>query len=366
MTAIGRSLRGMCLATLLLGVSAIKSLAHDPGLSTATVLLLPDKVEASLAFALKDAEQLTELDADHDGKVTQADLTQNEASLKSFASENFLVKLDGQPVKPEVVLCTIDLNDNVSFFLNFPNRQFSRIEIRSKCAALLPMGHRQFLTLQAANGKSLAEQLLSANNDSFSFQPSESSATATTSGNSFLSFLELGIKHILTGYDHLLFLFALLLVTKNWLSSLKIITCFTLAHSITLAVATFNVVQLPSRLTEPLIAASIVYVGLENIIRRDDPQKRWLLTFAFGLIHGFGFASVLRELGVGKNGSGVLLPLFSFNLGVELGQIAIAAMLLPFIWKFRTQPVFVQRWSPACSLLVVMAGGYWLVQRVVS
>src|SRR5207248_5234990 len=122
--------------------------------------------------------------------------------------------------------------------------------------------------------------------------------------------------------------------------------------SLTLAVATLSLVQISSRIVEPLIAVSIVYVGVENLLRGHDPKGRWLLTFAFGLIHGYGFASVLRELGVGANGSGITVPLVTFNLGVELGQIVIAALFLPVIWKLQTKPLFLKRWVPALSVLV--------------
>src|SRR5205814_834975 len=102
------------------------------------------------------------------------------------------------------------------------------------------------------------------------------------------------------------------------------------------------IVNLPSRITEPAIAASIVFVGVENLVRRGtEPPGRWALTFAFGLIHGFGFASVLRELGVGENGSGIAMPLFTFNAGVELGQVAIAAIVLPVVWRLRKNQKFV-------------------------
>jgi hydrogenase/urease accessory protein HupE len=194
-------------------------------------------------------------------------------------------------------------------------------------------------------------------------KPESRSGTAARA-NSFADFLVMGVKHIWTGYDHLLFLFGLLIVTRNFSSSVKIITCFTIAHSITLAVATLSLVTISSRLVEPLIAASIVYVGIENLLRGDDPKGRWLLTFAFGLIHGFGFASVLRELGVGANGSGITVPLVSFNLGVEVGQIAIASLVLPVIWKLRAQPVFLKLWVPACSAVVAALGCFWFVQRV--
>jgi len=104
--------------------------------------------------------------------------------------------------------------------------------------------------------------------------------------------------------------------------------------------------------------------GIENLLRGDDPKGRWLLTFAFGLIHGFGFASVLRELGVGANGSSIAVPLVSFNLGVEIGQIVIPGLVLPVIWKLRSNPSFVRRAVPVGSLLVALLGSYWFIQRV--
>jgi hydrogenase/urease accessory protein HupE len=191
-----------------------------------------------------------------------------------------------------------------------------------------------------------------------------SSTAEVARTNSIPDFLVMGVKHIWTGYDHLLFLFGLLIVTRNFSSAVKIITCFTVAHSITLAVATLSLVTISSRIVEPLIAASIVYVGIENLMRGDDPKGRWLLTFAFGLIHGFGFASVLKELGVGANGHGIAVPLVSFNLGVEIGQVVIAGIALPVIWKLRSHPVVIRRWVPACSVVVAMLGSYWFVQRV--
>ena len=192
----------------------------------------------------------------------------------------------------------------------------------------------------------------------------DASTVAFEAVRSFTNFLCLGVKHILTGYDHLLFLFGLLLVARGFFSSLGIITSFTIAHSITLAVATLHLVQIPSRIVEPLIAASIVFVGIENLLRGDIPTARRMVAFGFGLIHGFGFASALREAGIGSGTGGILLPLFSFNLGVELGQIMVAAVALPIIWKLRENPMFIARWAPACSAAVVLLGSFWFVQRV--
>ena len=174
----------------------------------------------------------------------------------------------------------------------------------------------------------------------------------------------MGVRHILTGYDHLLFLFALLIGCRRFTSVIKVITAFTIAHSISLALATLGWVEIPSKIVEPLIAASIVYVGVENLVRRQNVSHRALLTFGFGLVHGFGFAGALREMGVGINGGAVALPLLAFNSGVEIGQMMVASVILPILWHFKDKPQFAIRWAPACSALVVLAGGFWFVQRV--
>lgn len=175
-------------------------------------------------------------------------------------------------------------------------------------------------------------------------------------------FLTLVVEHILTGYDHLLFLLALLIAGGTLRTAAKLITSFTIAHSITLALATLDLVRIPSSWVEPLIALSIVYVGLENIVRR-DLKRRWFLTLAFGLIHGFGFATALRQLGIGTTSGQVVVPLLTFNLGVELGQIMMAALALPLIAYWKKCPTFVTRFVPACSVLVALAGLYWFIQR---
>jgi len=347
-------------------LSPAVSRAHDPGLSTAIVQISQNKIEVTLGFSIIDTAEIVEIDKDRNAQISKEELADAVVELQKMGTNAVDVKLDGKPVTPGSVKCNFDPNDNASVTITFTAAQFSKLELRSKWLALLQPGHRQFLSIQNPNGDALAERLLSANSDSVTIQldPASTKPTEVVRNNSFADFLGMGIKHIWTGYDHLLFLFGLLIVTRNFASSFKIITCFTLAHSITLAVATLSLVQFSSRIVEPLIAASIVYVGIENLFRGDDPKGRWLLTFGFGLIHGFGFASVLRELGVGANGSSIAVPLVSFNLGVELGQIAIAALVLPVIWKLRAKPVFINRWVPACSVVVALLGGYWFVQRV--
>jgi hydrogenase/urease accessory protein HupE len=341
-------------------------LAHDPGLSTANVRLHRDRLEALLVFSVRDVAPLVDLDKDGNGQTSSLESKRREKAFREIAAEALEVRINDEPATVSESRCRFDGSGNLSVYLSWSARRFSKLEFRSKWLPLLPSGHRQFFSLQDLNGGILIEKLLNAKSGSVTIEPDAAltKPTSAATGNSFADFLLLGVKHILTGYDHLLFLFSLLIVSRNIVSTLKIVTCFTVAHSITLALATLGVVQISGRLVEPMIAASIVYVGVENLARGDTPKGRSLPTFAFGLVHGFGFASVLRELGVDSSGSGIVVPLFSFNLGVELGQILVAAALLPLIWKIGKRPIFTRHWVPACSTLVTLVGSYWLVERI--
>jgi hydrogenase/urease accessory protein HupE len=339
---------------------------HDPGLSSLTIRPRTNSLEATLTLAVRDAAQLAELDEDHDGIVTQAEFAQTRSQLETAVARQLLIAADGKIAKDSSIHSRLDGNNNVEVCLNFHAIGFSSLEIQSKMLAFLPLGHRQYLQIQNSLGETVFEQLLSAAAERATVQmPHTNASTAMfEAARSFANFLSLGVQHILTGYDHLLFLFGLLLVAGGFFSSLGIITSFTIAHSITLAVATLQLVQIPSRIVEPLIAASIVFVGIENLLRGDIPKARRMVPFGFGLIHGFGFASALREAGFRSGTGGIVLPLFSFNLGVELGQIMVAALALPIIWKLRETPMFIARWVPACSAAVVLLGSFWFVQRV--
>jgi hydrogenase/urease accessory protein HupE len=340
--------------------------AHDPGLSSLTIRQSPNGLEATLTLAVKDAAQVADLDEDHDGIVTQAEFAQGRSQLETAVARQLFIAADGKVANAQSVRSQLDENNNVEVRLNFHVVGFSSLEIQSKLITSLPLGHRQYVQVQNSSGETIFDGLLSAATERATVEmpDAHSSIGGFEAVRSFANFLCLGVKHILTGYDHLLFLFGLLLVAHGFFSSLGIITSFTIAHSITLAVATLHVVQIPSRIVEPLIAASIVFVGIDNLLRGDIPKARRLVPFGFGLIHGFGFASALREAGIGSGTGVVVLPLFSFNLGVELGQIMVAALALPIIWKLRENPMFIARWAPACSAAVVLLGSFWFVQRV--
>lgn len=326
------------------------------------VTLQRDRCDVVLIFSKVDAAILLKSFPGNDETLNPSQIA---TRLENFATDSLELTLDGQNISAKTIHGSADDAGNVIVSLNYSRGATAKISLRSNWIALLPPGHREFFSVQRQNGEVLSNRLLCANSDSASLDlGGDANVPAQPPKSSFAGFLAMGVTHIWTGYDHLLFLFGLLAVTRRVGTVLKIVTCFTVAHSITLAIATLNLVSLPSRVVEPMIAASIVFVGVENFVRNGEPKGRWLLTFGFGLIHGFGFASALRETGVGEHAGGVVLPLVSFNLGVELGQMAVAALALPLIWKLRDQPGLVRRWIPVTSTIVGILGTYWFIERV--
>jgi hydrogenase/urease accessory protein HupE len=178
------------------------------------------------------------------------------------------------------------------------------------------------------------------------------------------SFVGLGFEHILTGYDHILFLVSLLLVSNRLKDIIKIVTAFTLAHSITLSLAVLNIVSLPSQWVECAIALSIVYVAAENLWQKNFNHRFWL-TFGFGLVHGLGFAGILREIQIPQ--SQLVTSLVSFNVGVELGQILIVLLLSLGFQALKTW-VKSARWQlniqHLMSIGIVVTGLVWFFQRI--
>ncbi len=181
--------------------------------------------------------------------------------------------------------------------------------------------------------------------------------------NLFGTFFDLGRWHILEGYDHLLFLCGLVIVTTNWRSLLSVISAFTIAHSTTLVLSALGILSLPPIITESLIALSIIYVGVENIVRK-EAKGRWIVAGAFGLIHGAGFSGHLTDLLKNTLGSGnIWAPLLGFNLGIELGQLIVIAVLFPFIWwmrKVHKEAVLI----PEISRIIACVGAVLLVWRI--
>ena len=177
------------------------------------------------------------------------------------------------------------------------------------------------------------------------------------------TFVPSGIHHILIGPDHVLFLFGLLLFGGSARRLVAIVTAFTIGHSITLSLAALDLVSPPAWLIEPAIALTIVIVGADNLLRGEGKDLRMWLAGLFGLIHGFGFAFVLREFGLPTEALG--WSLFGFNLGVELGQLALViplALLLGALWRRR--PKLARQIATGGSIVVIAGGSYWFIERV--
>jgi hypothetical protein len=204
-------------------------------------------------------------------------------------------------------------------------------------------------------------------------------ASAGASGLSFLGFVAEGVHHIAIGLDHVLFLVVLLMVAvwrrapgagggwvpraqaaSAWRETLHLVTAFTLAHSLTLALATLGVLAPPSRWVESLIAVSVLVTALDNI-RPFLPGPRWGAVAVFGLVHGFGFAGPLQDLGLVQGR--LALPLLGFNLGVELGQLALVALLLPLALALRQARLYRRMVVHGGSAMVALLALGWTLER---
>jgi len=177
-------------------------------------------------------------------------------------------------------------------------------------------------------------------------------------------FITEGIYHIFTGPDHILFIVGLLLMGGSLMRLLTIVTAFTIAHSVTLSLAALDVLNPPARLIEPAIALSIIYVGIDNLmVGKSGWDARAWIAFFFGLVHGFGFAGVLREFGLPRGALG--WSLFSFNFGVEIGQVCIVVVVASLLAALRNRNKELgQRIATVGSVIVILAGFYWFIQRV--
>jgi hydrogenase/urease accessory protein HupE len=176
-------------------------------------------------------------------------------------------------------------------------------------------------------------------------------------------FVAMGVEHIVGGIDHLLFLLALLALARGFWPTVKIVTAFTVAHSVTLSLASLGLVDVPARIVEPLIAASIVWVALDNLLAPAGVGRRWLIAAVFGLVHGLGFASALTELDLSRDA--LVRALIGFNVGVELGQLAFVVVVMPpLAWASR--PGRLPRLPQILSAVVAVVGAIWLVERLLA
>jgi hypothetical protein len=360
------------LAAFLLSVAVVAH-AHKPSDSYLTLRVAGNEVNGQWDIALRDLDLALGLDTDQDGAITWGEVRQRHADIAAYALSRLSLAADGDACPAIATAHLIDRHSDGAYaVLRFTARCAhapATLEVTYRLLFDLDPQHRGLLQLDY--GGQVRTAIFAVES------PTQNLILAAPNRlRQFAEYLQHGMRHIWLGFDHVLFLLSLLLpavLVRNgtaWHPAaglkpalwdvLKVVTAFTLAHSITLTLAALNVIALPSRLVESAIAVSVVLAALNNIYPVVS-ERRWVLAFVFGLIHGFGFASVLADLGLPRGT--LLTALVAFNLGVEVGQITIVALLLPLAWWLRRSWVYRRLTLYGGSAAVAMLALAWLVER---
>ena len=362
------------LALVLAVVLAPAAQAHKPSDSYLTIEVKPSSVEGRWDIALRDLDFALGLDADGNGELTWGELRARHAEIAAYAAARLTVNADDQPCTIEVGTQQVDSHTDGAYSvlpmaLRCSAGAPARLSITYTLFADLDPQHRGLLKLQA---RGLARTAVLGPQ-----QPVQSFELGTLDRwSQFGTYVREGVWHIWIGLDHILFLLSLLLPSvlawqgarwhpvergrEAFWDVFKVVTSFTVAHSITLSLAVLGVIELPTRLVESVIALSVVFAALNNV-RPMVIGRLWMVAFGFGLVHGFGFASVLAALGLPREA--LALALVGFNVGVEIGQLAIVLLFLPLAFAIR-RTSFYRRWVMLVGSLAIAAlAGAWFVER---
>ncbi len=350
----------VCVALLATMTAFPRAMAHEEPTSFLELRINGDAVLATLTASATDlAHDLPTVEADM--LLTAGTADAQRSAIAEILRPRLTLIADGVPLAAELSRVT-----------PVPDKRDLRLEFHCPWAGppaalavrcgLFPYDprHRTFLSIYE-NGRLERQEILRDASRSVQFRPGSTQAV----GAVLHQFVLAGIHHIFIGPDHILFVVGLLLLGGTVVQLLKIVTAFTIAHSLTLGLATFGLVTPPSAVIEPAIALSIVSVGLHAFLGGQRRDPRLILAFAFGLIHGFGFASVLREMVLPRAALG--WSLFAFNAGVEIGQACIVAAVAPVL-------ALIHRWNrlagarivTAGALAVTVAGMFWFFQRIIA
>ena len=353
-----RRLGSAGLIVALLGLP-VPAAAHPVPFSYLDIHIGPGALELTLVVHV--------FDVGHDLRVDPPERTLDAAvlgpqgsALVALLQQRLQVAADGRLLTNGIWSAPVPLPDRQSIQMRARYQTGSVPGSVTVTAALFPYDptHQTFLNFYEGDGLT-SQAILDRNHPEFEyFAGTRQGALAV-----IRKFIPSGIHHILIGPDHLLFLVGLLLLGGSVRRLLLVVTAFTVAHSITLSLAALNIVTPPSRIIEPAIALSIVYVGVDNLMVGRGRDVRALIAFAFGFIHGFGFANVLREMGLPARALG--WSLFSFNVGVEIGQLFVVVLVASALMALRSRNEAAgRRLAFAGSLVVIAMGAFWFVQRV--
>jgi hypothetical protein len=349
---------------VLLVLLAGSACAHNPIVVDTTIITDGDGVQ--VVVEIKQSEVLF---AQHERRslfIDGQDFARLEPAIGRWLQGGIRLSADGQPVPVsfDARSTAMALDDPLSFHLH----------------GALPAGsHRLAVTItlfeSLGGGLSIIDNvhLQGPHQQGSTIKPGEtamldlSAAGCDRQGRvgTFLDFLRLGFFHIVPeGTDHILFVLGLFLLSPKLKPLLTQVTAFTIAHSLTLGLSLAGIFTLPSRIVEPMIAASIAVVAIENITTREVKPWRWMIVFAFGLVHGLGFAGALKDLHLPKGS--VLKPLIGFNCGVELGQLTVIAGAAAVTWWCWKQPWYRTRVVVPASVMIAAIGLFWAVQRALG
>lgn len=362
------------LLLVLIALAPVMASAHKASDSYLSIGIAEDgRLSGRWDIALRDLDVLLPIDADNDRKLTWSEITKAENDILATAEKGLKLRSTSGSCQLDVGGSPLALDDHV-------DGRYVVLSLQGRCpdATGLEIGYGLLAGIDAGH-RGIARVSLEGVERDMVLVPGQSVRLEIRSPmQSLLSQVKEGIHHIWTGYDHLLFLLSLLLPVAllgasqvqtrlspriAWRSTLVLVTAFTVAHSLTLALATFGVVRLPSRLVESAIAASVLIAALHNMLS-ERPGTRWVMAFGFGLIHGMGFAAVLGELPSAPGPR--LIALAGFNAGVEIGQMLVVAAFLPLAISFaRRDQLGYRRWGvQAGSLAIALLAFVWMCQRL--
>jgi hypothetical protein len=358
---------------LAIAVTAAPAAAHKPSDSYLALRVEDTSVHVQWDIALRDLEYAVGIDADEDGAITWEELRSRHEAISAYALARLAISAGGRPCPASRVEHQVDRHSDGTYAV---------LRFAATCPegnGTLEARYALFFDLDPLH-RGLARLESRGETRSLIFSPEQPGQRLVVVGRSalgeFIDFAREGVWHIWIGFDHVLFLLSLLLPAVltlqagRWVpvpefrqafgKTFVIVTAFTLAHSLTFTLAALQIVTLPSRWVESAIAASVIVAALNNVYPVLE-RRLWMIAFLFGLIHGFGFASVLKDLGLPQES--LLLALVSFNLGVEAGQLAIVTALMPLAFALRQSWIYRRLTLSAGSLLIVLLACVWLAER---
>jgi hypothetical protein len=361
----------LCLIFLMVCTAAS---AHKPSDSYLVLDVAGNNVTGQWDIALRDLDVAIGLDQDGNGALTWDEVRARQDAISAYALSRLALASGGAPCPLHVTALLLDDHSDGAYAV---------LRLQASCAGnitVLDANYRLLFDIDPQH-KGLLRLSARGQTSTAIFTPDSPQQALQVEGASrwrqFGDYVAHGVWHIWIGFDHILFLLSLLLPAvlvhgaAGWqgrgtfraslIEVLKVVTAFTLAHSVTLTLATLGVVALPSRVVESAIAASVVLAALNNIWPVFE-RRRAVVAFAFGLIHGFGFASVLLDLGLPQ--AALLLSLVGFNVGVEMGQLAIVAVFLPLAFAARRTSVYRRVVLVGGSSVITLIALVWLFERV--